>query len=61
MSRALALEAPMVRALMVLEHVAQYRRKGFALLAAVVLLLGAKWVARSSNNRGILSMRKNVY
>ena len=59
-----ALEALMdkaLEALKVLEHVAQYRHKGFALLVAVVLLLGAKWVARSSNNRGILCMRKNVY
>jgi len=47
--------APKVLALvglMVLEHGVLYRRKGFALPVVGVLLLGAKWVARSSNNRG---------
>jgi len=38
--------------LMVLEHVALYMRNDFALAVAGVLLLGAKWVARSSNNSG---------
>jgi hypothetical protein len=52
-SRAQVLEALMALVgQTVLEHVALYRRKDFALLVAGVLLLGAKWVARSSNNRG---------